>query len=156
MTINSTVIASCVLAAVALSAAPQRAAAQVLETRQTELTAYVPPQAHVELPSYITFGPNETTCAATVRLTSIVYPDACPRVRLMLASTDATATSVAWDSGQWQNATGIAGRLGQTFQPFALGDAYASTFAGTTVFRMDEARTGNVTINLQWKLEWVD
>jgi hypothetical protein len=136
--------------------AGQRSWAQLPSTRQTLLAAYVSPQAHIDVPSYILFRPGDTTCTAVARLWSIVYPDSASRVRLMVAAADESEARVSWDAGGWESATGTAGRLSATFQPFALGAPYASSFAGSAQFRLDQTPVAPVMIQLHWKLEWVE
>jgi hypothetical protein len=152
--IKQTLLALSALAAIAV-ARPATAQAP-LATGQTVLAAYVPAQAHVDLPTYIEFRPNETTSSAVIRMSSIVYPNDCPRVRLMIACPEDNSLNITWDGGRWGNATGIPGRLSRVFQPFALGDAFTPQLSGSPVFKLGEARAAGATIHLVWKLEWVD
>ena len=140
----------------AVAGTTQSASAQALASGQTGLTACVSVQAHIDLPSYLTFRPNETTSTVIMKFKNVVYPGDSPRVRLLVACLEDNELDIAWDAGNWKNAIGIAGRLSRIFQPIALGNTFASEFSGISIFQMDGPRAQSVTIQLRWKVEWGD
>ncbi len=157
------------------------ASAQVTVTlpdtsQTTTLTATVPEQARVTIPSTVTFTVNNVAAstagsAAPVTITNIVLSTATDKLKISIQANAASftpptvgattwsASDVTWTGGTWTTATPASGTLSNSaYNEVARCDANvascnSSNVSFTLAAKSSVIRAGNHTLVISWKFE---
>jgi hypothetical protein len=142
----------------------------------TTLTADVDEQAHIVVPSGVTFhvvdiASNTAADAATITVDNIVLATATKQLKVSLKADAASftpsvasavtwdASDVSWNAASWTGATGATGTLSNSeFGAVAtctadVATCYTSALVFTLADKTTVKRSGNHTLALTWKVE---
>jgi hypothetical protein len=176
MTRTSLLSALALTLALVGTASAQTAVTLPDSSQTTTLTATVPEQARINVPSGITFnvtniGTSTAASAATVTIDNIVLATGTKQVKLSIKAGAASFTppavgaatwsagDVTWNNATWTNGSGAAGTLSSaSFLEVATAAANAgsmttSTLTFTLGANSGVKRSGNHTLSVTWMVE---